>query len=604
METTPSAESKLFLAEMEGLFRDFMASLKVLGLYPPSHPAVLPAVERIFGRLVACLKDRGALEFGITEKELLLKGEGDERWQVETPLAALLHRQGILTMKIDPELTFDELAIFLKELSALRDMASSQNSISATIKNLGVTHLALTMVDYRGLMQGDTDLGSGEDSRDLWRSMIEQATKGNSDAIRRLADLLKVPEGFESLRSRVKEHAVALTGGAATGQHAQLFAEIHQQVFTSLSKDERRDYTENLAAMMVEGTDQKSDVADDLADTFLQFPDGMLMEILASAIVRAGEVDSRLTMAFHRLLSHEARAQSLLSEAERGISRGRYRGFSADVWEQAKSLILSGGEEQFMSKEYHQVLDDLTKYHLEELKTTLGQETLAGIQKALQASELQARRREIFSDLTRTESRPEELHHLLISVRAQLMEYARQGDISRVVDLLKQTFRPGEEVPAEKKAQMQAILFKDGEDSWMPYLLEEIGTLGEEDLGLLQELFNCNREGVTRALVYSLGEERSLSGRKRIANLLIHLGSATVPYLVNALKDSRWYLVRNVVMILGKIGDPSCLRALVPLLRHPQFQVPREVLNVLPELGGDEAVLPLRQILYSKAREV
>ena len=604
LETTPSAESKIYLDEIQGILREFMASLKVLGLYPPSHPAVLPAVERIYNRLACFLKDRGALDFGVTEKEILLRGEEETDLQVDTPLAERLHRHGVLTVRIDPELTSDELALFLKTLSSFRESASGETSIGQAIKELGVTHIALAMVDFRGILQGPSDLGAGGASRDLWEAMIEKARKGNSDAIRSLADFLKAPAGFETLRAQVKEHSVAFTGVAATDHHAKVFADIHQQVFSSLSGSERSEYTKNLAAMMVNETGEESEVADSLAESFLQFPDGMLTEILASAIVTAGKVDNRLTMAFHRLLSQEDRARSFLAEADQGISRGNYRGFSAEIWEQAKSLILSGGEEQFMSKEYHQVLDDLTKYHLEELKTTLGSDTLAGVQKALRKSELQTRREEIFFDLTQAEDRPEEFHHLLLDVRAQLMETARKGDLDRTLHLLKNTFRSGEEIPEGRKARMQEILFKDGEDSWLPYLLEEIGVLGEDDLGLLQEIFNCNREGVTRALLYALGEERSLSGRKRIANLLAHLGAAAVPYLVAALKDTRWYLVRNVVMVLGTIGDPSCLRALVPLLKHPQLQVPREVLNALPALGGDDAVLPIRQILYSKDRDI
>jgi len=56
-----------------------------------------------------------------------------------------------------------------------------------------------------------------------------------------------------------------------------------------------------------------------------------------------------------------------------------------------------------------------------------------------------------------------------------------------------------------------------------------------------------------------------------------------------------------VVMILGKIGDPTCVDALLPLISHKRFQVPREVLNTLSRIGGDRVVPVIRRVLLNRS---
>jgi hypothetical protein len=80
------------------------------------------------------------------------------------------------------------------------------------------------------------------------------------------------------------------------------------------------------------------------------------------------------------------------------------------------------------------------------------------------------------------------------------------------------------------------------------------------------------------------GEEPAGSGPGVLA-ALEHAGEAAVPAIKSRLSDRRWALVRNLVTILGRLGDGGALDAITSVVGHAHPQVRREAARVLPALG-------------------
>ncbi|MCI0546638.1 MAG: HEAT repeat domain-containing protein, partial [Candidatus Rokubacteria bacterium] len=55
------------------------------------------------------------------------------------------------------------------------------------------------------------------------------------------------------------------------------------------------------------------------------------------------------------------------------------------------------------------------------------------------------------------------------------------------------------------------------------------------------------------------------------------------------LEDPRWFLVRNVIHILGELGDPAILPSLRGAARHEDARVRKEVVKTALRLGGPDA---------------
>lgn len=112
------------------------------------------------------------------------------------------------------------------------------------------------------------------------------------------------------------------------------------------------------------------------------------------------------------------------------------------------------------------------------------------------------------------------------------------------------------------------------------------------------------RDKTVRPLIYRLAGEKNAFARKLLSTTLAKLGPAAIPDLVLALQDERWYMVRNVVVILGQIGESRTAGHLHPLLWHEDLRIARETIRALARLGGDQAVKSLLQLVDSGHSEL
>jgi|WetSurMetagenome_2_1015567.scaffolds.fasta_scaffold04521_2 hypothetical protein len=101
----------------------------------------------------------------------------------------------------------------------------------------------------------------------------------------------------------------------------------------------------------------------------------------------------------------------------------------------------------------------------------------------------------------------------------------------------------------------------------------------------------------TPVLVSLLGYLDTISARKTVVNLLAAVGSSNMTALTDALSDSRWYVVRNMVIVIRRIGDRQVKDHLLQMLDHRDGRVRREAICALAELEGNEAADMLRRAL-------
>lgn len=82
-----------------------------------------------------------------------------------------------------------------------------------------------------------------------------------------------------------------------------------------------------------------------------------------------------------------------------------------------------------------------------------------------------------------------------------------------------------------------------------------------------------------------LGRVEKLKVRKLLVEVLVELGRDDPAVFRPFLNDPRWYLVRNLVLILSLIGTPEALRMILGLTSHRERRIRREVLAFLERTG-------------------
>jgi len=84
-----------------------------------------------------------------------------------------------------------------------------------------------------------------------------------------------------------------------------------------------------------------------------------------------------------------------------------------------------------------------------------------------------------------------------------------------------------------------------------------------------------------RGLLEALAAEQDRGRRLRLIELAASLGAAIVPETRRLLADPRWYVVRNMVLLLRRVQDRSAMSEILRCADHPDLRVRLEAIRAL-----------------------
>lgn len=169
-----------------------------------------------------------------------------------------------------------------------------------------------------------------------------------------------------------------------------------------------------------------------------------------------------------------------------------------------------------------------------------------------------------------------------------------QGMVDRAVALVEDLRRDAEHLvgksPAVRGHVMLAI-HRLANHVVIEELVKRLGRARSEDerLGLRSSILHIGADCVS-PLVRELTAASDLTARRNYRDALVALDHVGVPLLSDMVGDERWFVVRNMVGILGEIRSPDALEHFARTIRHDDARVRRETILALTKLGGEEAV--------------
>ena len=82
-----------------------------------------------------------------------------------------------------------------------------------------------------------------------------------------------------------------------------------------------------------------------------------------------------------------------------------------------------------------------------------------------------------------------------------------------------------------------------------------------------------------------------------LLQLFIHLGNSVTGFLGQKISHPGWFVVRNIVYVLGKVATDSAVDTLTRVLDHPEPRVRAELVQALGTIGGDKVENPTLRLL-------
>lgn len=120
------------------------------------------------------------------------------------------------------------------------------------------------------------------------------------------------------------------------------------------------------------------------------------------------------------------------------------------------------------------------------------------------------------------------------------------------------------------------------------YLVTRVSVKDEAQIADLREILLSGGERATEELLDALTESDTSTARRNIYNTLLYFGSSITPNVEKRLASSKWFVVRQMVALLGDIKEPLAIKPLTEAYGHPNIKVKKEVLKSLVKIPSGE----------------
>ncbi|UFS71137.1 HEAT repeat domain-containing protein [Geomonas sp. RF6] len=591
--TDPAA---LYVETLKERARAFVGELsiyaRVARSYPTSHPFVLAAAEKVLARLEPLTSHEENFRLGVSRSGFSVAGSPLViKQQAVANYAAQLSAIGIVTLTFAPDLQPDELYRFAILTARPRQEIWDEGGITQSLIDAGIAGIETREIDTSELHLSEVvTTTSGTDTSGVWERLAERLSDpkfpATIDIFTQLLaatpaelaqNISQVADGLEEwtrealLQGLTSAISPLFPAGILTAAGRDLFRKMITFV-RNLSPALRQDFVKTfLRTWGVE-----AEFKDDLFGTVgAETVSGVLDALLA----QGGEAPSLFLQLMHRLadISSEkvAPAQDLQSAQDRG---------------DLQTLFRKAEFERYLPKAYHGALAAIVGEQTlpEEVSRELAEECVA-----LQEDPLDAKMVQVIDQIVSILPKVE----LGGGVRQHLAELALKfirtnefAELPKLYPLIKGASESAESGGGEDPFGAQFVM----------EVLDAAVLFGRQRYPQLRELVAA----VGRPFVVPLIERLALAERRTLRRFyfdcLTDLGGLVREPALERLTDRRWFLVRNLIILLRAFPDLEVQRAVRKLVDHPHPKVHTEALKSLVRYNSPGAESLLVQELESK----
>jgi HEAT repeat protein len=128
-------------------------------------------------------------------------------------------------------------------------------------------------------------------------------------------------------------------------------------------------------------------------------------------------------------------------------------------------------------------------------------------------------------------------------------------------------------------------------------LIDSLQNAPPEKTRVLQRLTETLGSSARRNLLLALSEESNRSRRRRLFDFIMALGPVIAPEATSFLNDDRWYVLRNMLIMLRAVNDRSSLPEVRKLATHRDLRVRMEAIKSLFTLDSGVPIDLLENVI-------
>jgi hypothetical protein len=583
------------------LARDFNVLRRSVTTYPSRHQVPEQALARSLATLSEITGISGSLVIGVTRNVIIADGETIElKDAVIKDFADALCSLGVVSVTFLHSCGPEELRLFNECLLTKSDSAAGQSGIQKVFDNAGFEHITVKTIDYGALsvqtvIPDDTATGHA----DFWEQFVQGVLAGTISAVVTRGADAKLPGAGdpEKLASLFQDH-LAQDSGEALSVILKLVSNYMKQVdqdtlisdplavskfifFLQALKPETRD---SFLRSALDALAIRPEVAEGLLDNFTG-------EMISDLLNKGTKTDAPtppvilyilLRLARRRGIAVSAGSQDLLPD---GDEAGEYL-----LKHKLQMAFREDKKDKFISDECHDTLQAMLAGgvvgHAEENE-------IEDLVKTLSDHELEVQISNIIIELLGVPAEgltdDAELSRSLLDSCGYFLKTGDFVTLTRIYDGTKRI--------EQADGCCSAIQNAFTETQFVDEVLRSPAIWGKEKLGAIAGLIKRIGEPAMGPLLDRLADEQTASVRRFYMDIVTDFGIAAVDPVSQRISSHKWYFVRNLVVILRRIGRPEAVPVLKRLQKHENVKVLTEVQRTLLHMKDANGFVMLRESL-------
>lgn len=573
----------------ERLLRAMATAVKTVALYPGPHPVTQQAVGGLMAALHPYLEAHGPLALRVGRYALTVDGTRF-RGGSHSTLAMHMYSRGLAQIKIMPAVSDQGLAAFVSILGMDRRSLEGAGGVRHLMRQSGIGNIQVA----------EMALDSADDLQPADLSAIfEWLGRGELEPEDRERILDMVRGGLETTRNFL-ERAYAVIEGVSENLTEDDRVVEATQLLRSLDRvvlDEPFEDQDRLYATLGEAQISVREPLRTLLARALLHPDGRdvaarLGEHLTSDQLAhlihgsvggaAGELADRVTGFLHALRTDQQKTKAVLAILDSRWRQPHHRAgwLAGTVFPRLHDP--NGRTEPDLPQEFLFMSTNsaVADAAAERLKGQVSLEERAVTHEVIRT----------LVDALAQEAGDKELADTGDALAAHVPWLVRERAFAVLASTLDRIKAIASGEAGARRAVAEGILQRMTDPTMLDQLLAALwaarDTLAEKDVhACLKPL----ADDLVGPLVRMLAAETRGPMRAMICELLIELGGGKIDLLGRVVDDQRWYVVRNVANVLGRMHDPRAVEPLARLRQHPDYRVRREAVMALAAIGTDGA---------------
>ncbi len=566
--------------------------------YPSNHPVVNAAISRLTASISHLLELRGGevTQLGITRDGLLMGDEYIEPTnQVCKSIANSLFELGIAVLVFNQVPQPDEVATMLALLVRKREEVFEAGGIEKLWQAAAITSIEVRAIRYDLFAETIDDEQVDPEDGSMLSRLVRKLIKGD------LANTITGPEQLAaSLNARFRGRILDLE---STSNHVCVWLD---QVFDAsgaagtgvFSFD---DFNAAVSEELSELTIFINSLDPPLVRQFLGWYSDSEEARFAtvSAILRSLDEDKLL--AIYGGADEFSAAPPLLqgilikllpnmAEIQESITMRKI------ACDKMSVLLQEHRHEVFIPTDYNTgLLETLQLAH----QPTLNQEELNSLMGSLKLQAIDARSSEVILQLVINNPDGDAAKLLLKNLSDTCGQLLELGEYGQVLSLLRQAADP-------RLPQKLRIALRDTfcQREFLDEILSGLSIWGKPKYDQVALLIQVLGRIFIEPMLDRMAEEDNMSLRRFMMDRVQGFGEAARPNLLARLMDSRWYVLRNILVMLRNLGPLKDFNQIRPLLKHANPKVRAEALKLLVQSGDLIAQRQIMRDMDSPDREI